>query len=190
LYWELLRSVNSNLVVIFDTLCSSWLPSLSFGCLYSSLLMWVYHLDISCFTLLYCVIYTLVLSMYVAVWHCGVASFLSSNSFFSTLRICHELSLCSYCWAVNTAVTAYPMYCILFSVCNLSHLIPVLFCCHLIQIHSAAPSVFSSQLSAFRGCLECWNVGIALIEYIFFNGSTAPWGPRPPQFSRLHDHTF
>jgi hypothetical protein len=24
----------------------------------------------------------------------------------------------------------------------------------------------------------------------FFNGSTAPWGPRPPHFSRLHDHTF
>jgi hypothetical protein len=22
----------------------------------------------------------------------------------------------------------------------------------------------------------------------FFNGSTAPWGPRPPHFSRLHDH--
>jgi hypothetical protein len=24
----------------------------------------------------------------------------------------------------------------------------------------------------------------------FFNGSTAPWGPRPPQFFRLHDHTL
>jgi hypothetical protein len=24
----------------------------------------------------------------------------------------------------------------------------------------------------------------------FFNGSTAPWGPRPPHFSRLHDHTL
>jgi hypothetical protein len=22
------------------------------------------------------------------------------------------------------------------------------------------------------------------------NGSTAPWGPRLPHFSRLHDHTF
>jgi hypothetical protein len=21
------------------------------------------------------------------------------------------------------------------------------------------------------------------------NGSTAPWGPRPPHFSRFHDHT-
>jgi hypothetical protein len=29
------------------------------------------------------------------------------------------------------------------------------------------------------------------ITAIFFsNGSTAPWGPRPPHFSRLHDHTF
>jgi hypothetical protein len=24
----------------------------------------------------------------------------------------------------------------------------------------------------------------------FFDGSTATWGPRPPHFSRLHDHTF
>jgi hypothetical protein len=24
----------------------------------------------------------------------------------------------------------------------------------------------------------------------FFNGSTAPWGPRPPHVSRLHYHTF
>jgi hypothetical protein len=23
----------------------------------------------------------------------------------------------------------------------------------------------------------------------FFNGSTAPWGPRPPHLLRLHDHT-
>jgi hypothetical protein len=31
-----------------------------------------------------------------------------------------------------------------------------------------------------------------LVEHgkIFFsNGSTAPWGPRPPHFSRFHDHT-
>jgi hypothetical protein len=26
--------------------------------------------------------------------------------------------------------------------------------------------------------------------YYFFNDSTAPWGPRPPHFSRLHDHTL
>jgi hypothetical protein len=30
----------------------------------------------------------------------------------------------------------------------------------------------------------------ALYFDFFFNGSTAPWGPRPPHFSRLHDHTF
>jgi hypothetical protein len=29
-----------------------------------------------------------------------------------------------------------------------------------------------------------------LQQGVFFNGSTAPWGPRPPHFSRLHDHTF
>jgi hypothetical protein len=28
-----------------------------------------------------------------------------------------------------------------------------------------------------------------LLCVFFFNGSTAPWGPRPPHFSRLHDHT-
>jgi hypothetical protein len=29
-------------------------------------------------------------------------------------------------------------------------------------------------------------------EWLFFfpNGSTAPWGPMQPNFSRLHDHTF
>jgi hypothetical protein len=26
-------------------------------------------------------------------------------------------------------------------------------------------------------------------RFFFSNGSTAPWGPRPPHFSRLHDHT-
>jgi hypothetical protein len=26
--------------------------------------------------------------------------------------------------------------------------------------------------------------------YIYFNHSTAPWGPRPPNFSRLHYHTW
>jgi hypothetical protein len=25
-------------------------------------------------------------------------------------------------------------------------------------------------------------------KQVFFNGSTAPWGPKPPHFSRLHDH--
>ena len=28
------------------------------------------------------------------------------------------------------------------------------------------------------------------VYLFFFNGSTAPWGPRPPHVSRLHDHTF
>jgi hypothetical protein len=37
------------------------------------------------------------------------------------------------------------------------------------------------------------SILILLMRYIFisfFNGSAAPWGPRPPHFSRLHDHTF
>jgi hypothetical protein len=29
-----------------------------------------------------------------------------------------------------------------------------------------------------------------LTPIFFFSGSTAPWGPRPPHFSRLHDHTL
>jgi hypothetical protein len=28
------------------------------------------------------------------------------------------------------------------------------------------------------------------MRIFFFNGSTAPWGPRPPQFLRLHDNTL
>jgi hypothetical protein len=31
---------------------------------------------------------------------------------------------------------------------------------------------------------------IFCIRLFFSNGSTAPWGPRPPHFSRLHDHTL
>jgi hypothetical protein len=46
--------------------------------------------------------------------------------------------------------------------------------------------------------LKCWRLMscihrfayIALQYLFFFSGSTAPWGPRPPHFSRLHDHTF
>ena len=30
----------------------------------------------------------------------------------------------------------------------------------------------------------------AMWYYFFSNGSTAPWGPRPPHFSRLHNHTL
>jgi hypothetical protein len=29
-----------------------------------------------------------------------------------------------------------------------------------------------------------------LFSIFFFNGSTAPWGSRPPHCSRLHDHTL
>jgi hypothetical protein len=31
---------------------------------------------------------------------------------------------------------------------------------------------------------------LSLSLSLFFNGSTAPCGPRPPHVSRLHDHTF
>jgi hypothetical protein len=35
------------------------------------------------------------------------------------------------------------------------------------------------------------NFSVLIFQmYFFSNGSTAPWGPRPPQFSRLHNHTF
>jgi hypothetical protein len=38
----------------------------------------------------------------------------------------------------------------------------------------------------------CSSVVLYFEGAYFFpsNGSTAPWGPRPPHFSRLHDHTF
>jgi hypothetical protein len=29
-----------------------------------------------------------------------------------------------------------------------------------------------------------------IVTFFYFNGSTAPWGPRPPHFSRLHNDTF
>jgi hypothetical protein len=35
-----------------------------------------------------------------------------------------------------------------------------------------------------------YNKNDTLTCSFFFNGSTAPWGPRPPPFSRLHDHTL
>jgi hypothetical protein len=41
------------------------------------------------------------------------------------------------------------------------------------------------------GILKFLPVKITPTKCIFFpNGSTAPWGPRPPHFSRLHDHTL
>jgi hypothetical protein len=30
----------------------------------------------------------------------------------------------------------------------------------------------------------------SVILFFFSNGSTVPWKPRTPHFSRLHDHTF
>jgi hypothetical protein len=44
-----------------------------------------------------------------------------------------------------------------------------------------------SRLQSRRGHPEA-----LFLTNVFFisNGSTTPWGPRPPQFPRLHDHTF
>jgi hypothetical protein len=41
---------------------------------------------------------------------------------------------------------------------------------------STVPSMLPTHISYRRRCS------------FFSNGSTAPWGPRPPHFSRLHDH--
>jgi hypothetical protein len=38
-------------------------------------------------------------------------------------------------------------------------------------------------------CVRWWLHNITNVLSFFSNGSTAPWGPRPPHFSRLHDHT-
>jgi hypothetical protein len=35
-----------------------------------------------------------------------------------------------------------------------------------------------------------WAQKLWSILSFLFNGSTAPWGPRPSHFLRLHDHTF
>jgi hypothetical protein len=37
--------------------------------------------------------------------------------------------------------------------------------------------------------LNTKNVIVCLYSSSSSNGSTAPWGPRPPHYSRLHDHT-
>jgi hypothetical protein len=38
--------------------------------------------------------------------------------------------------------------------------------------------------------IRTWRIRQGFCYHFFFNSSTAPWGPRPPHFSRLHDHTF
>jgi hypothetical protein len=43
------------------------------------------------------------------------------------------------------------------------------------------PKIIKRVLAAKKTCVPCT---------FFFNGSTAPWGPRPPRCSRLHDHTL
>jgi hypothetical protein len=42
-------------------------------------------------------------------------------------------------------------------------------------------------LGYFLGCL---SVYIYIYIYIYIHGATAPSGPGPPHFSRLHDHNF
>jgi hypothetical protein len=47
--------------------------------------------------------------------------------------------------------------------------------------------VWSSQLKQIYK-INALTIGNIFLHF-FSNGSTAPWGPRPPHFSRLHDHT-
>ena len=50
--------------------------------------------------------------------------------------------------------------------------------------------VLPSDMSAFLRDGSAYTLILFCIWFSFFNGSTAPWRPRPPHFSRLHDHTF
>jgi hypothetical protein len=49
---------------------------------------------------------------------------------------------------------------------------------------------FSGGIKRYHKVLSKGNQYYGRSYFFFSNGSTAPWGPRPPHFSRLHDHTL
>jgi hypothetical protein len=60
-------------------------------------------------------------------------------------------------------------------------------------------SVHRTFVNAFKGTMNVvvppsWANSSLLktqsLNGLFSNGLTAPWGPRPSHFSRLHDHTL
>jgi hypothetical protein len=57
--------------------------------------------------------------------------------------------------------------------------------------HNMAKNLNDASISTgLRVLRKRSSPGLRLVAFFFFNGSTSPWGPRPPHFSRLHDHTF
>jgi hypothetical protein len=93
--------------------------------------------------------------------------------------------------------------------CHLHHLShvtseslkPRTLCCHLhhlsrVTSESLKPRTLCCHLHHHLSLRKPTDLTIDLaatfqLLYIFSpNGSTTPWGPRPPRFSRLHDHTL
>jgi hypothetical protein len=55
--------------------------------------------------------------------------------------------------------------------------------------------LFTSTCSSlYQYSLQMYGNTVSCAEHVsllcFFNRSTAPWGPMPPHFSRLHNHTL
>ena len=55
--------------------------------------------------------------------------------------------------------------------------------------HSFTVSLPSGMQHKYTCCLIRQELNLIGHSLIFFNGSTAPRGPRPPHCSRLHNHT-
>jgi hypothetical protein len=53
------------------------------------------------------------------------------------------------------------------------------------HLRSTISSFLTSMLSVIQNLMH-----FKFHNTFFSNGSTAPWGPNPPHFSRLHDHTL
>jgi hypothetical protein len=62
---------------------------------------------------------------------------------------------------------------------------------HLVSRHLSLSLSVCLPLSLFEDARSIFSekLVVAYKTISFPNGSTAPWGPRPPHFSRLHDHT-
>jgi hypothetical protein len=60
------------------------------------------------------------------------------------------------------------------------------------KMSTVYPVFLLLQINCVLCVMECSHIILllSLFIYLFSNGSTAPWGPRPPHFARLHDHTF
>jgi hypothetical protein len=59
------------------------------------------------------------------------------------------------------------------------------------NVAGSGRDLIAGSTPVFASMFRVYLPILSVTQTIFFsNGSTAPWGPRPPHFSRLHDHTF